>query len=480
MLTVVEVPQWQGSSSPTAARLVEGAARLAAMVPAARHVRVPTGATLAETAHRVRQALPGEGFAVTVGGDCGVDLEPIAAALRTYGDRLTVVWFDAHGDLNIPATSPSGAFHGMVLRTLLGEGPPGLVPSPALRPAQVAMAGTRCLDPAEADYIDRTGIGTDVGGLPAISEDAVLYIHVDLDVLEGITSVGYPEPGGLTAEALTEAVAALAARHEVVGLGITEYAPADPRDEQMLRRLVPRLVALCTASRPWQIERRAARAWPALHVEERDGWLLRHTPEVNRRRSNSALPLPGATPSVQALEDFYGERTLPVTVQLSPAEQRQDLDALLAARGYTAAARTLVMTADAEDVMAVAGDPSGAAPVEERSRWAALFTAVTGHAENMKVISRIVPTAALFAQDTSGLGLAVTQDGWTGIFCMATHPGRRRRGVGKAVLAAAARWSAEHRAFALYLQVEADNRPARALYEGLGFTTSHTYHYRSR
>ncbi|RVX45495.1 arginase [Nonomuraea polychroma] len=245
MLTVVEVPQWQGSMSPTAPRLVEGASRLAAMVPAARHVRVDTGGTLAETADRVRQALPQDGFTVTVGGDCAVDLEPVAAALRRYGDRLNLVWFDAHGDMNTPATSPSGAFHGMILRTLQGEGPSDLVPSPALRPDQIALAGTRSLDPAEADYIRRAGIG----GLSTIDDDAVLYIHVDLDVLDGITSVGYPEPGGLSPEALTEAIATLAARHEIVGLCITEYAPSDPRDEEMLRHLVPELVRLCSGRR---------------------------------------------------------------------------------------------------------------------------------------------------------------------------------------------------------------------------------------
>ncbi|MEU7989464.1 hypothetical protein AB0B56_31820 [Streptosporangium canum] len=78
----------------------------------------------------------------------------------------------------------------------------------------------------------------------------------------------------------------------------------------MLRRLVPELVRLCSASGPWQIERCAANAWPARHIEERDGWLLRHTPGVNRRRSNSALPLTGATPSIPALEAFYTARSL--------------------------------------------------------------------------------------------------------------------------------------------------------------------------
>ncbi|MFG1972413.1 GNAT family N-acetyltransferase [Nonomuraea fuscirosea] len=503
MRTVVEVPQWQGSRSPTAPKLVEGAARLAAMIPADAHVRVETGGTLAETAARVRRALPTGGFTVTVGGDCGVELEPVAAALRRHGDRLHVVWFDAHGDLNTPESSPSGAFHGMIVRTLLGEGPPDLVPSPALRPDRLALAGTRALDPAEADYIRLAGIGGPAG----VADGALVYVHVDLDVLDGFSSVGYPEPDGLSPDALIAAVAELAARHEIVGLGITEYAPADPADEDLLKRLVPELVRLCAGSGARQIERRAVAAWPAGHAEERDGWLLRHTPGVNRKRSNSALPLATSSPSVAAMETFYAERRLPAIVQVSPAEQQDELDAALAARGYAKTGETLVMTADADTVIAAAtknepaaldggpatgptGDPrpggepgtAGAGGVErvaDRGRWAELFAAVTGAADSMPVVRRIEPeTMLLVAGDGAGLGLAVMDDGWTGVFCMATHPDRRRQGVAGAVMAELARWSRERGAPRLYLQVEEDNHPARALYEGLGFTTSHHYHYR--
>ncbi|MBP2707510.1 GNAT family N-acetyltransferase [Microbispora sp. RL4-1S] len=476
MLTVVEVPQWQGSLSPTAPRLVEGASRLAAMIPESRHIRVDAGGTLADTARAVRRALPRDGFVVTVGGDCGVELEPVAAALRRYGDRLRLAWFDAHGDLNTPGTSPSGAFHGMILRTLLGEGPADLVPSPALRPEQVALAGTRVLDPPEADYIRRAG----VGGLSTVDGNAAVYIHVDLDVLDGITSVGYPEPGGLSPEALTEAIAELAARNEIVGLGITEYAPRDPRDERMLRRLVPELVRLCGASRPERIERRAAVAWPARHVEERDGWLLRHTPGVSRKRLNSALPLPGATASIPALESFYSERGLPVTVQVSPEDRHRGLDTLLAARGYSAVARTLVMAAEAKTVLAAAADPGGIERVDDHTRWPELFRAVGGQTDDVDVIQSVAPRAGLFAKGATGLGAAIVEDGWTGVFCLATHPDHRREGVAKAIMAAAALWSQERGAPRLYLQVEEDNAPALALYYGLGFTLSHRYHYRRR
>ncbi|MEV4259252.1 arginase family protein [Spirillospora sp. NPDC049652] len=251
MYTVIEVPQWQGSSASDAGRLVEGAAWIASLICGDEHVpgassrvRVAPGASLAETAARVREVLPEQGLTVTVGGDCGVELEPVAAAVRRYGERLAVVWFDAHGDLNTPESSPSGAFHGMVLRTLLGEGPEDLVPPTPLRPSQVALSGVRALDSAERDYLDRAGFG-DRGNL---REDAVLYVHLDLDVLDGFSSVGCPEPGGLPADELLSQISALTSRHEVVGLGITEYTPSDPADERVLAGLLPEIVRLCATS----------------------------------------------------------------------------------------------------------------------------------------------------------------------------------------------------------------------------------------
>jgi very-short-patch-repair endonuclease len=148
--TVLEIGQWQGSGSPTARRLGAGAAELAALVPANKRVRVPVSdkSTLSENLVMTRAAL-GDRPDVVVGGDCGVEVAPIEAALAAYGDGLVVVWFDAHGDLNTAESSPSGAFHGMVLRTLLGSDFPEISPLRTLHPGQVVLAGVRALDPAE-------------------------------------------------------------------------------------------------------------------------------------------------------------------------------------------------------------------------------------------------------------------------------------------------------------------------------------------
>ena len=67
---------------------------------------------------------------------------------------MTVFWFDAHADLNTPGTSPSGHFHGMVLRALIGHEAFNFSPNHPLSPKQVVLLGLRDLDPAEQDYIE--------------------------------------------------------------------------------------------------------------------------------------------------------------------------------------------------------------------------------------------------------------------------------------------------------------------------------------
>jgi len=254
--TVLEVGQWQGSGSPTARRLVAGAAELAALVPADKRVRVPVPdeppsiELLARNLAAIRSAIT-DPPVVTVGGDCGVEVAPIEAALAEHGDGLVVVWFDAHGDLNTPESSPSGAFHGMVLRTLLGDGPAELRPRQTLRPDRVVLAGVRALDPAEKEYADAAGIARVEPAALATLPEAVaaagakaVYLHIDLDVLdpERFSSVGAPEPEGVTPEQLVAAVRALSERFPVAGLGITEYESGRAADRAVLAELIPALL----------------------------------------------------------------------------------------------------------------------------------------------------------------------------------------------------------------------------------------------
>jgi len=97
---------------------------------------------------------------LTIGGDCGSDFAPIAWQAAQPGGGLGVLYLDAHGDLNTPASSPSGRFHGMILRAALGEGAPALMAlhPRALAPDQIVLAGVRDLDPAERDFLAASAI----------------------------------------------------------------------------------------------------------------------------------------------------------------------------------------------------------------------------------------------------------------------------------------------------------------------------------
>ncbi|MBG6054611.1 arginase [Salinibacterium sp. CAN_S4] len=248
--TFVVVPQWQGSGSSRAMRLVDGAEAIRGDLPSSSTVAVDipleAGDTQGTGVHRLSsimlvrdrlaQALrEATGTPIVIGGDCGVELAAISHAMES--PDVAVVWFDAHPDLNTPESSPSGAFTGMVLRTLLGDGVDQLVPADAVDPRRVILAGARSFDPAEDSYIAEQSIRciesgdldteTLVAAVEATGATSV-YIHIDLDVIDSadFTGLGYPEPFGVTATALVEILKGLLARFPLVGAGVTEFAPA--------------------------------------------------------------------------------------------------------------------------------------------------------------------------------------------------------------------------------------------------------------
>lgn len=260
-VSVLCIPQWQGSGVPEARLLADGARATAALVPDAMHAEATVldggsprrngvnnldvlVANLARTRSALR-SLPAGPLVVT-GGDCGVEVAPIGQAAARYGDALTVLWFDAHADLNTPDSSPSGNFHGMVLRTLLGEGPPELLPERPLDPSQVILAGVRVFDPPEADYVRASGVRlVPVSELHSLSGlSGPLYVHIDLDVLDpaffgGLT---YKEPAGASADALVSLVGSFMG---VVGASLVERAHREDSraaDDATLRALLTALL----------------------------------------------------------------------------------------------------------------------------------------------------------------------------------------------------------------------------------------------
>lgn len=184
----------------------------------------------------------------TVGGGCGVELAPVSYLNQYYGGDLAVVWFDAHGDLNTPESSRSKLFHGMPLRTLLGEGDEAIVGQCVshLVPGQVILSGCRELDPEEETYVRRYDVPVLDGDMASLM-DAIevkgstnLYIHVDLDVLDPVyfPSVMCPVGGGITMEELMETLWTLKDAYNIVGFSVTEYAPGYDADVERLRDII--------------------------------------------------------------------------------------------------------------------------------------------------------------------------------------------------------------------------------------------------
>jgi arginase len=155
-------------------------------------------------------------FPLVLGGDHSIAVGTLSglAASGTGG----VLWLDAHGDLNTPATTPSGNVHGMPLAAVLGvcggEFSRDGLRLPAVDPARVALVGVRSLDPGEQAVVreldlavytisdlDRRGVEPVIDeALARVSGGSFVHVSVDLDVVdpEFAPGVGDPVRGGLS------------------------------------------------------------------------------------------------------------------------------------------------------------------------------------------------------------------------------------------------------------------------------------------
>jgi ribosomal protein S18 acetylase RimI-like enzyme len=186
---------------------------------------------------------------------------------------------------------------------------------------------------------------------------------------------------------------------------------------------------------------------------------------------------------IEIVEAFYSARGRRPLVQVTPAEARIALDARLAARGWTEQRPTDVLVAPSDQVLArtTAGAVSLSEAVDPGwvAAWARCEERADAEAHAREVLRRIEPaTAYAIADEGAGVGLAVCESGWAGLYCVATRADARRRGIAGALVHALVRWAGERGARGVYLQVERDNAPGQALYARLGFRRSHGYHYR--
>jgi arginase len=161
------------------------------------------------------------GIPLVLGGDHSLGAGSVAATadfVRREQKPLGLIWVDAHGDMNTPATSGSGNVHGMPLAALLGAEPVELARiggfSPKVTPDHTVLIGIRNLDEREKIRIRETGVHVftmkdiDRSGIAQVVEQSIalaangtagLHVSFDMDVCDPTIApgVGTPVKGGL-------------------------------------------------------------------------------------------------------------------------------------------------------------------------------------------------------------------------------------------------------------------------------------------
>ncbi len=180
------------------------------------------GRVCVRLAERVRESLFEEKMPLVLGGDHSIaagTASGVSAWFRARRERIGLIWVDAHADMNVPETSPSGNVHGMPLAALLGLGPREMVQieefAPKVAVENAVVIGARSLDHQEKRTIREAGLRVismseiDKRGMRSAMEEALqiamagtagFHCSFDLDVIDPheAPGVGTPVAGGIT------------------------------------------------------------------------------------------------------------------------------------------------------------------------------------------------------------------------------------------------------------------------------------------
>ncbi len=238
------------------------------------------------------------------------------------------------------------------------------------------------------------------------------------------------------------------------------------------------------AAAPGELQLSGDRCWPAQETEPLGDWRLRAAAGFTRR-ANSVLALgdPGLPleDALRRVADWYGDRGLPPYLQV---DSDSELAAALTERGLATEARVLVMTS----ALAPVADAPGAERVTvSRSvdeAWTARYHRTGPSSQAAAAVLSGGPSvwfATVPDPDRpdvpAAIGRCAVDGRWALFGAVEVDPAHRRRGLATAVMAALAGKAAGEGASGAFLQVEADNAVAVALYTRMGFTVVEGYQY---
>ncbi len=206
--------------------------------------------TCVKAADMVVRTLEEGSTPVILGGDHSVaagSVSGVAEFHRRRGQKIGLIWIDAHSDINTPITSPSGNVHGMPLAALVGLEPRELADiydfSPKVLPDNVVLIGVRDIDATEKENIKRAGItevytmrDIDERGMRTVMEEALraagrgtagYHVSLDMDWIdpEDAPGVGTPVRGGATYREAHLAMEILADHGRMLSFEIVEVNP---------------------------------------------------------------------------------------------------------------------------------------------------------------------------------------------------------------------------------------------------------------
>ena len=200
-------------------------------------------------AGRVEAVLESGAIPIVLGGDHSIAIGTVsglASYHRRRDQRVGVIWFDAHGDMNTPETSPSGNIHGMPFAAILGHGDEALTGiggfSPKVSPEDCVLIGARSVDTTEAVAMRASGIRVvtmrelDERGMSAVMDEAMwlasrrtagFHVTMDMDFVDPAFApgVGTPVPGGPTYRESHLAMEKIADSGKMLSFELTEVNP---------------------------------------------------------------------------------------------------------------------------------------------------------------------------------------------------------------------------------------------------------------